>query len=174
MVTHIWKLLSLKESLWVQWIHSYKLQGRNFWDVPIREFISPLAAVITPRDVFWAGLVLSSKIRDVVQNNVWNWPPYLVSKFPFITSIDQPNLQDIPDRLEWQDGQGNDSTYFVISVWFAIRPRDVKDDWFDVIWFPNRIPRHAFHLWLIMKERLKTQDRVCSWDVSSSLSTLCP
>nr|GEU83343.1 hypothetical protein [Tanacetum cinerariifolium] len=138
MVTHIWKLLSLKESLWVQWIHSYKLQGRNFWDVSvrgnmswgwrkilqirpfIREFIrykigdgssislwfdngcdhSPLAAVITPRDVFRVGLELSLKLRDVVQNNVWNWPPYLAM-----------------------------------------------------------IPRHAFNLWLIMKERLKTQDR---------------
>nr|GEX26878.1 hypothetical protein [Tanacetum cinerariifolium] len=37
-----------------------------------------------------------------------------------------------------------------------------------------RIPRHAFNLWLIMKEILKTQDRVCSWDVSASLSTQCP
>nr|GEW53521.1 hypothetical protein [Tanacetum cinerariifolium] len=88
MVTHIWKLLSLKESLWVQWIHSYKLQ--------------------------------------------------------------------------------------VNSVWLAIRPRDVKVDWFDVVWFSNRIPQHAFNLWLIMKERLKMQDRVCSWDVSASLSTQCP
>nr|GEW87228.1 hypothetical protein [Tanacetum cinerariifolium] len=203
---------SLEESLWVQWIHSYKLQGKNFWDVSvrgnmswgwrkilqirplIREFIrykigdgssisiwfdnwcdhSPLAAVITSRDVFRAGLDLSSKLRDVVQNNVWNWPPYLVSKFPFITSINQPNLQDIPDRLEWQNRQGNVSTFSVNSVWLAIRPRDVKFDWFDVVWFSYRIPRHAFNLWLIMKERLKTQDRVCSWDVSTSLSTQRP
>ncbi|GKB88880.1 hypothetical protein Tco_0961152, partial [Tanacetum coccineum] len=30
MVSHIWKLISLKDSLWVQWIHSYKLKGRKF------------------------------------------------------------------------------------------------------------------------------------------------
>ncbi|GKD52410.1 hypothetical protein Tco_1281386, partial [Tanacetum coccineum] len=36
MVSHIWKLLSRKETLWVQWIHSYKLKGRSFWDIPLR------------------------------------------------------------------------------------------------------------------------------------------
>ncbi|GJX24650.1 RNA-directed DNA polymerase, eukaryota, reverse transcriptase zinc-binding domain protein [Tanacetum coccineum] len=36
LVSHIWNLLSLKESLWVKWVHAYKLNGRNFWDVPIR------------------------------------------------------------------------------------------------------------------------------------------
>ncbi|GKA57388.1 hypothetical protein Tco_0756576, partial [Tanacetum coccineum] len=35
MVSHIWKLLSLKESLWVKWVHAYKLKGRSFWDVPL-------------------------------------------------------------------------------------------------------------------------------------------
>nr|GEV07572.1 hypothetical protein [Tanacetum cinerariifolium] len=34
MTTHIWKLLTRNESLWVQWIHAYKLRGRSFWDVP--------------------------------------------------------------------------------------------------------------------------------------------
>ncbi|GKA15090.1 hypothetical protein Tco_0694837 [Tanacetum coccineum] len=36
MIAHIWKLLSLKESLWVKWIHEYKLKGRSFWDIPFR------------------------------------------------------------------------------------------------------------------------------------------
>ncbi|GKE73472.1 hypothetical protein Tco_1535513, partial [Tanacetum coccineum] len=35
-VSHVWKLLSLKESLWVKWIHAYKLKGRSFWDYPLR------------------------------------------------------------------------------------------------------------------------------------------
>ncbi|GJV62569.1 hypothetical protein Tco_1473397 [Tanacetum coccineum] len=30
MASHIWKFLTLKESLWVKWIHEYKLKGRNF------------------------------------------------------------------------------------------------------------------------------------------------
>ncbi|GKD74361.1 putative reverse transcriptase domain, reverse transcriptase zinc-binding domain protein, partial [Tanacetum coccineum] len=31
--THIWRLLTCKESLWVKWIHTYKLNGRTLWDI---------------------------------------------------------------------------------------------------------------------------------------------
>ncbi|GJW55342.1 hypothetical protein Tco_0099427 [Tanacetum coccineum] len=34
MATHVWCILINKQSLWVQWIHSFKLKGRSFWDVP--------------------------------------------------------------------------------------------------------------------------------------------
>nr|GEU96327.1 hypothetical protein [Tanacetum cinerariifolium] len=40
MISHIWKLLSLKESLWVRWIHAYKLKGRSFWDITYRGTMS--------------------------------------------------------------------------------------------------------------------------------------
>ncbi|GJZ94055.1 putative RNA-directed DNA polymerase, eukaryota, reverse transcriptase zinc-binding domain protein, partial [Tanacetum coccineum] len=33
MTTHIWNIVSNKESLWVRWIHMYKLRGRTFWDI---------------------------------------------------------------------------------------------------------------------------------------------
>ncbi|GKB53402.1 putative reverse transcriptase domain-containing protein [Tanacetum coccineum] len=33
MTTHIWNLVSNKESLWVRWINTYKLRGRTIWDV---------------------------------------------------------------------------------------------------------------------------------------------
>nr|GEX10750.1 hypothetical protein [Tanacetum cinerariifolium] len=36
MVSHIWNLLSRKESLWVRWVHTYKLRGRNFFELPFR------------------------------------------------------------------------------------------------------------------------------------------
>ncbi|GKB59335.1 transposase, Ptta/En/Spm, transposase, Tnp1/En/Spm-like protein, partial [Tanacetum coccineum] len=35
------------------------------------------------------------------------------------------------------------------------------------------IPRHAFNLWLIIKHKLKTQDRVYVWDVSNTLGSTC-
>ena len=36
MVPHIWNLLSRKETLWVKWIHEYKLRGRHLFDIPCR------------------------------------------------------------------------------------------------------------------------------------------
>ena len=33
MAKHVYSLLTHKESLWVKWIHAYKLRGRSFWDI---------------------------------------------------------------------------------------------------------------------------------------------
>nr|GEV47613.1 hypothetical protein [Tanacetum cinerariifolium] len=38
--SHIWSLLSHKESLWVKCIHTYKLNGRSFWEIPIHDKLS--------------------------------------------------------------------------------------------------------------------------------------
>ncbi|GJR77093.1 putative reverse transcriptase zinc-binding domain-containing protein [Tanacetum coccineum] len=35
MTSHIWKLITHKESMWVRWIHAYKLKKRSFWEVPL-------------------------------------------------------------------------------------------------------------------------------------------
>lgn len=40
MATHIWNLVTHKESMWVRWIHAYKLKNRSFWDVPMASNIS--------------------------------------------------------------------------------------------------------------------------------------
>ncbi|KAI3776228.1 hypothetical protein L1987_46001 [Smallanthus sonchifolius] len=36
---HIFSILSGRKSLWVEWIHTYRLKNRNFWDVPIQKNI---------------------------------------------------------------------------------------------------------------------------------------
>ncbi|KAJ0615172.1 putative RNA-directed DNA polymerase [Helianthus annuus] len=40
MTNHIWSIISHRDSLWVQWIYSYKLKGRSFWEVPCRGSMS--------------------------------------------------------------------------------------------------------------------------------------
>ncbi|GJS68244.1 putative RNA-directed DNA polymerase [Tanacetum coccineum] len=210
MVSHIWKLLSLKESLWVKWIHAYKLCGRNFWDIPlrgnmswgwrkilqlrpiVREFIwhkvgngsntslwydrwcaaSPLANHVSNRDVFRAGLSLSSCISDIVAGNVWNWPSDLIDKYPLLNSCKVPLSSEV-DSLEWRLHDGAVKNFSISQVWSNIRPRDVKVPWYHMVWFPLSIPRHAFNMWLIVKRKLKTQDRINPWDVVSSLGITC-
>nr|GEU87517.1 hypothetical protein [Tanacetum cinerariifolium] len=53
--THIWNIVSNKESLWVRWVHTYKLKGRSFWGVPLK------------CDVSWGWLKLL-QIRDFVSH----------------------------------------------------------------------------------------------------------
>ncbi|GKC06655.1 reverse transcriptase domain, reverse transcriptase zinc-binding domain protein [Tanacetum coccineum] len=63
---------------------------------------------------------------------------------------------------------GNLRPFLVASAWNSLRSRADVVDWFHVIWFPQYIPRHAFYIWLVTKQKLKTQDTLRQWDVSPS------
>nr|GEW22918.1 hypothetical protein [Tanacetum cinerariifolium] len=43
-----------------------------------------------------------------------------------------------------------------------------------LVWFHACIPRHAFNMWLILKQRFRTQDCLRSWEVNSDLAVVCP
>ncbi|KAJ0540263.1 putative RNA-directed DNA polymerase [Helianthus annuus] len=58
MVSHVWSLLTMRESLWVKWIHSYRIRDRNFWDIPLRGNVS------------WTWRKLLN-LRPIIQQFVW-------------------------------------------------------------------------------------------------------
>ncbi|GKC76206.1 putative gag-pol polyprotein [Tanacetum coccineum] len=112
---------------------------------------------------------MSSKIQDVIHDNQWMWPHDWDLKYPTLSSINVPAIDsNIMDTLEWRNLSGASLNFSVVTVWECIRPRDDEVNWYDVVWFSNFIPRHAFHLWLVMKRKLKTQDTLRQWDVSSN------
>ncbi|XP_022032639.1 uncharacterized protein LOC110933740 [Helianthus annuus] len=59
MAMHVWSILTKRESIWVRWIHEYKLKGRNFWEVPSRGSMS------------WGWRKILS-IRSIVRPHIWN------------------------------------------------------------------------------------------------------
>ncbi|GKD17016.1 zinc knuckle CX2CX4HX4C containing protein, partial [Tanacetum coccineum] len=70
-----------------------------------------------------------------------------------------------------------DVEFSMAEVWEALRPRNSEVKWYHVVWFSHQIPRYAIHLWLVVKRKLKTQDLLRSWDVSSNqnlASLVCP
>ncbi|GJU82334.1 hypothetical protein Tco_1284699 [Tanacetum coccineum] len=70
MTSHVWDILRRKESLWIKWIHVYKIRERNFWDLPLRGNITwgwrkilQLRPII--RDFIWF------RIGDGSQVSMW-------------------------------------------------------------------------------------------------------
>nr|GEU44046.1 hypothetical protein [Tanacetum cinerariifolium] len=192
MVSHIWKLLSLKESLWVKWIHIYKLKNRSFWEIPyignmswgwrkilqlrplIRSFIWSSIGDGSKTSM-WAGFNLASKVRDCIHGGVWCWSTDWLVKYPILNTISAPVINDgKQDILEWRNSDGVSNPFLVKLVWDTIRPRDGEIPWYDLVGFPTCIPRHAVNMWHFMKKILKTQDLLRSWDVAAGLSIVCP
>nr|GEV04894.1 hypothetical protein [Tanacetum cinerariifolium] len=100
MVSHVWKLLSLKESLWVKmtfmWFDKWCVAG-------------PLSNIISSCDIIRAGFSHASKVRDCIQDGLWIWPNDLLVKYPILNSIPTPVISDDKSNsLEWRcrDGMG--------------------------------------------------------------------
>ncbi|GJW94478.1 ribonuclease H-like domain-containing protein [Tanacetum coccineum] len=70
-----------------------------------------------------------------------------------------------PNTRQWRDRNGNLLDFSVAKAWEAIRSHGNQVQWCQIVWFPYNIPRHAFHLWLVMRNGLKTHDRMRQWDV---------
>ncbi|GKD58859.1 kinase-like domain, phloem protein 2-like protein [Tanacetum coccineum] len=73
------------------------------------------------------------------------------------------------DVTRWRDRNGMMSDFSVKIAWKDIRPRAVEVLWFRIVWFSHYVPRHAFHLWLVMRKSLQTQDKLRQWDVDLAL-----
>ncbi|GJX23787.1 hypothetical protein Tco_0228232 [Tanacetum coccineum] len=161
MVSHIWNLLSLKESLWVG-------NGANISSWFDRwSSICPLSEIILPRDIHRTGFTMNTKLSEIIVEGQWVWPHDWFLKHPILSTINVPSLIDSVDSIEWRH-LGVTKPCTASNVWESIHPRRNEISWYDVVWFPHCIPRHAFRLWLVIKRKLKTQDNLRQWDVSSN------
>nr|GEW65620.1 hypothetical protein [Tanacetum cinerariifolium] len=69
--------------------------------------------------------------------------------------------------LYWKDLNGREVDFSVADVWNTIRPHGNVTGWHNLVWFPQHIPRHAIHAWLVIKRKLKRQDSLKQWDVGN-------
>ncbi|GKE19955.1 putative reverse transcriptase domain-containing protein [Tanacetum coccineum] len=128
--------------------------------------LSPLSRFLSPRDIAREGYTLQACVADLILNGTWNWPQAWLAKAPNIGNIVAPILNiNKHDCLKWRDANGNMMQFSIKCAWEVLRPRGMEFPWYNIVWFTHCIPRHAFHLWLVMRRSLKTQDKLRTWDV---------
>nr|GEV46371.1 reverse transcriptase domain, reverse transcriptase zinc-binding domain protein [Tanacetum cinerariifolium] len=121
---------------------------------------------LTPRDITLEGFNLQNKVVDFVSNGVWSWPQSWLPKAPDLEQIMVPTLDSSrPDLPQWRDLNGKMSNFVFSCAWEALKPHGVEVPWYRVVWYSHYTPQHAFHLWLVMRQSLKTQNRLRQWDV---------
>ena len=102
-------------------------------------------------------------------------------KFPRSTHS-KADYTTFPLAQWWSSGQAHlDSlslwSFSTKSAWQMLRTPHLKVDWYKLVWFPGNIPKAGFLLWLAIRKRLGTQDRIhnpiptvclfCSFQVES-------
>ncbi|GJV54127.1 putative reverse transcriptase domain-containing protein [Tanacetum coccineum] len=138
----------------------------------------PLINWLSPRDITREGFNLQSHVAELVSNDGWLWPQDWLRKAPNLGLIHALNLVATTfDAHCWRDLNGNITEFSVKCAWEALRPRGNEVMWYRMVWFSHCIPRHAFYLWLVMQNSLRTQDKLRQWDIgfNTDLNTLnCP
>ncbi|GKB71152.1 RNA-directed DNA polymerase, eukaryota, reverse transcriptase zinc-binding domain protein [Tanacetum coccineum] len=90
-----------------------------------------------------------------VRMDSWSMHNYLGSKILKSILSDPVN--------SWVDNNGNDKRFSTSIVWKGVIGENRKVSWHKTVWYPNCIPKHTFILWLAVKKRICTQDRMAKW-----------
>nr|GEU34620.1 hypothetical protein [Tanacetum cinerariifolium] len=135
-----------------------------------------LSNIISNRYIYSAGFCLDAKVADLIHQDEWVWPGTWYVKYPLLANVQVPNISDAMDDRYIRNLNNKEVEFSVAEMWECIRHKNTEVSWFHVVWFPSHIPRHAIHLWLVIKRKLKTHDMLRNWDVSSGSTTslLCP
>ncbi|XP_024964019.1 uncharacterized protein LOC112504316 [Cynara cardunculus var. scolymus] len=118
---------------------------------------------------------LNLKVSDIVVDGLWLWPPEIWCKYGYVLQQYMPCLTaDRCDKVRWKSTGGSIIDFSVGAVWNDMYMHSELVPWSKLVWFSQGVPRHAFVLWLAIKEKLRTMDRLAYWNmVDDSICVLC-
>lgn len=114
-------------------------------------------------------------MADISVNGVWLWSSAWRDLFPVLNNMDQITIAEgVDDMLVWKI----DSTHYPFSinlVWQSIETMEQRVEWCKGVWFSQCLPKHAFILWLILREKLLTQEKMMGWNNSrkQNMNMMC-
>ncbi|GJW64567.1 RNA-directed DNA polymerase, eukaryota, reverse transcriptase zinc-binding domain protein [Tanacetum coccineum] len=160
MAKHLWNVATMKESLWVKWIH----KGPE-----------PLIKYIPMETIRQAGLESNVKLKDMIKNGLWKWPREWNSTFMHNLPNFVPKLiEGSKDSYLWETNDGKCKNFSTNRAWMDWRDHERKVDWCDLVWFSNCTPKHSFIVWMAVQDMLTTQERIMKWYPEKQLKcSLC-
>lgn len=76
------------------------------------------------------------------------------------------------DVALWKHADGKFLNKFSTSkTWDQVREKRPVCNWYKGVWFPQATPKYAFMMWIAIKGRLQTTDRMQQWN--NSINTAC-
>ncbi|GJV47236.1 RNA-directed DNA polymerase, eukaryota, reverse transcriptase zinc-binding domain protein, partial [Tanacetum coccineum] len=120
--------------------------------------------VCRPKDEGGLGLK-SLKVMNhaLMVKHLWNIVSKKDSLWVKWLNVYRIKDHDRDDMALWFDKQNVEVRFSVKEAWRVLRPDVPKVLSHKHVWFSQCIPKHAFILWMAIKGRLKTQDRISRW-----------
>ena len=140
-------------------IHLINGRQTTLW----HDFWNPLGSILPlfgERIIYDSAIHRNARVADVMDGSRWNWPVTVSADLLVLKNSCTDYLLDInrEDVISWT--QSNTGVFTVSSAWNSIRPRRSLVHWHAAVWFSQSIKRHSFISWLVIQDRLSTQDKL--------------
>jgi hypothetical protein len=113
------------------------------------------------RAIYDAQSSLEAKLAYVIQNGIWAWRPARSEALADIQARSFEVGLGSCDKPIWDASRKK--VYVCLETWEVLREKKQEVLWSKLVWFPLAIPKWAFILWLAMKDRLITGERMLKW-----------
>ncbi|PWA70198.1 RNA-directed DNA polymerase, eukaryota, Reverse transcriptase zinc-binding domain protein [Artemisia annua] len=78
----------------------------------------PLCNTLTARKIYDARFNASNTVADIIKNGEWCWPAEWLLKYPQLSNIQVPELnEDVCDEAMWVNRAGLKTKYKTKTVW---------------------------------------------------------
>ncbi|XP_056862460.1 uncharacterized protein LOC130510134 [Raphanus sativus] len=130
-----------------------------------------LIDIIGPLGPQVSGILIDSSVSEVVTTGAWRQTR---SRSPILRRLRQALPSQIPDidsseedYYMWRIATTDPPSVFSTSrLWSSLNPSPPPVTWHKVVWFSQRIPKHSFIVWLLLKGMMLTRDRLRSWGLA--------
>ena len=113
------------------------------------------------RVIYDAGLPRNATVATIINGNRWQWPAVNSTE---LLVLKEATLQlsftpcGTQDKIHWLPTTLG--LFTIRTAWEHIRQSKAPVPWKHIVWFSGNLPKASFILWLAVKRRLGTQDRL--------------
>ncbi|XP_031261055.1 uncharacterized protein LOC116119264 [Pistacia vera] len=123
--------------------------------------LRPLHDIIASRIVYESRLSHQAKVSDVVVEGQWTWPTTIQKAFPQVVNQAAIIPSNLPqDVVVWRSSDDRNVRFYSRQAWLDIAPASNSVPWSSIVCIGTSIPRHSFILWLAIRQKLLTQDKM--------------
>lgn len=171
----LWLLFFRPDSVWVQWFKEVILKGslQNYWTTSPKQSYSWLVNKLLKmrNEVF---PLIKLRLQNGETARFWsdNWTPYGalsthlsgsnsrlgIPLHATVSSLCSNGSWNLPPART--DAQLQLYAFLTTIQLMEQRP---NVSWYNSVWFSRAIPRHSFHMWLVIQNRFPTRDRLINW-----------
>ncbi|XP_050217749.1 uncharacterized protein LOC126668603 [Mercurialis annua] len=115
----------------------------------------------------------TAKVKDLWRRGRWNLPnPMDEVTAEAWERVRKFSVNSMEDLVVWKHSKNG--AFSIQNAWKTFRPATGKVSWWRLIWSPGLVPRHSFIVWLAIKKKLRTKDKLRRWGcVGNDICVLC-